>query len=694
MTAIPPSSAPARSGSAALLADVAAGNSDAWDDLVRTHAQTMFRVAMRLIGDRQLAEDACQEAFLLIRDHGRKFRPSGDDPDALAQAWIIRAVCYAAWTVRRTQRNKIRRDARAAEGHAMTRTQPDHDDPVLLQQVRDQVEQLRPKLRDPLVLVYFNGSSQEQAASMLRISLGTLRVRLHRALTAVRRQMSPQRGALDAGVISGVLLHLKEDHAFSEDLLPKWKSLYSSQLHAAPATAASLATGVSLVTTVSITAILGAAIAITSLCINTGGAADAAKKDAKVERKGALAGLPSQPGAHIAKIKALGDGQWLALGAPQADAKWGTACGRSWSAKMVYAPDVQGAFFNGQGQHGFIKPDGYFMDDIWFYDVNGHRWICLYPGMDTVHFSDNIKKGDLKINDRGQLVDKNGDAIPFNATPGHVYQYHTYDTDEHKYIFGHGRGGIGSEQHSNTQDWYKQGAPLLQQQSKGDKVATTPYYFNTITGKFERNALGGERFPVNDGPVGAVNFYLPTKKLLFYFQPPGQTYLADPKTNKCWNAGAAGPTPEAMADVGACYDSKRDRIYLGRSGYAPAVKPGEGNVYIYDVKANAWSCPANKPNAGGFPSSNYGFVHYDVANDRVIAFSLADLKGSISIYNPENGEWEAGTEISADIAGLHGCHHGFYSPELNAHFLYLAMDSDPRGQMWAYRYKNVEKKGK
>ena len=38
---------------------------------------------------------------------------------------------------------------------------------------------------------------------------------------------------------------------------------------------------------------------------------------------------------------------------------------------------------------------------------------------------------------------------------------HTYDTDEHKYVFGHGRGGIGGEQHANYQDWYKQGGPLL-----------------------------------------------------------------------------------------------------------------------------------------------------------------------------------------------------------------------------------------
>ena len=46
-------------------------------------------------------------------------------------------------------------------------------------------------------------------------------------------------------------------------------------------------------------------------------------------RKGPLADLPSKPGAHLDKIKALGDNQWVNLGAPAADPKWGKARGRS-----------------------------------------------------------------------------------------------------------------------------------------------------------------------------------------------------------------------------------------------------------------------------------------------------------------------------------------------------------------------------
>src|SRR5215216_1094253 len=99
--------------------------------------------------------------------------------------------------------------------------------------------------------------------------------------------------------------------------------------------------------------------------------------------RGPLAGLPSEPGSHVEKIKALPDNSWLELGKPAADPKWGRARGRSWTARMPLAPELRGAFLFGEGEHGYAKPDGHYMDDLWFYDVNGHRWVCCYPGADT-----------------------------------------------------------------------------------------------------------------------------------------------------------------------------------------------------------------------------------------------------------------------------------------------------------------------
>src|SRR3712207_7245411 len=46
------------------------------------------------------------------------------------------------------------------------------------------------------------------------------------------------------------------------------------------------------------------------------------------------------------------------------------------SAPMPHAPDLGGGFLFGEGVHGYTNPDGRYMDDLWFYDVNAHRWAC------------------------------------------------------------------------------------------------------------------------------------------------------------------------------------------------------------------------------------------------------------------------------------------------------------------------------
>src|SRR5579862_9930168 len=142
--------------------------------------------------------------------------------------------------------------------------------------------------------------------------------------------------------------------------------------------------------------------------------------------KGPLAELPSSPGSQLVKIKALGDNQWLCLGSPAPDPKWGRARGRSW-AQMNYAPELRAAFLYGEGRHGYTKPDGYYMDDLWSYDLNAHRWICLYPGTDT-------KSVSLKMDSNGFEVDETGQPIPV-AQMGHQFNMSTYDTDLKKFMF-------------------------------------------------------------------------------------------------------------------------------------------------------------------------------------------------------------------------------------------------------------------
>jgi hypothetical protein len=402
-------------------------------------------------------------------------------------------------------------------------------------------------------------------------------------------------------------------------------------------------------------------------------------------RSGPLAELPAKPGPHIAKIKALKDNEWLNLGAPAADPKWGKGRGRSWSSKMSYAPDLQGAFLVGQGQHGYIKPDGLF-DDVFFYDVNAHRWICVFPGINTRTLVDDIKSGKFKVNQDGQLVNVEGEPL-FTGYCHHSYQSHTYATDLRRWIGVGGWNGFPYDQHCTKLDWHVEGAKLYQEQMKGkeNRASGMPFFYNAVTGKFERYAFSQK---MAGGVTDQVVYYLPGRKSLWLFQSRNQqTWLGDFEARKWTAAAAKGPTPTGI-DFGSCYDSKRERIYICGGSYRGPYGKDEGRIYVYDGKANAWS---NLPDKGTIPSafaSNYACVHYDSVNDRVVDMVYSNEKRGVFVFDPATGAWGGEpSPLPASLKDFRQCGHGFYSPEVNAHFFYFAGDSDDNGTMWAYRYK-------
>jgi len=403
---------------------------------------------------------------------------------------------------------------------------------------------------------------------------------------------------------------------------------------------------------------------------------DATKPPAKVERKGPLAGLPSQPGPHIEKIKALGDNQWVNLGPPAADPKWGKAPGRTWGAKMPFASDLRGAFLFGEGPHAYVKPDGFFMDDLWFYDINAHRWICVYPGMDTKNFTQRVKDQELKIDDNGLLVNKAGEPFP-QHTMIHAYNSVSYDPDTGRFACQwNGSGG----------DYFNgvpaEGRKLLHAQGWNKAKAYSPWFYDTVAGKFDCYPLASEPANARAG-LGGTFLYISSKKQ--YLVPGQPTSFFDPAARKWIAAGAKGPVPQGI-DHSSCYDPKRDRVYMG-GGIYNDIKKREDNFFIYDIKTATWT----KANAAGeFPlnfTSNCAFFNYDSVND--VAVLLMNWGKQVYVYNPETNAWAEPLTSPKGVGD--GAGNGFYDPELNAFFCHFAGDGQPNGTMWAYRYKKAAK---
>lgn len=395
------------------------------------------------------------------------------------------------------------------------------------------------------------------------------------------------------------------------------------------------------------------------------------------EKKGPLAELPGKPGPHIEKIKSLGDNQWLNLGTPAADPKWGKARGSAWGAKaLILAPDKRGAFLFGEGVHAFVKPDGRIMDDLWFYDLNSHAWICLYPGTNTKTFTQQVKNKELMIDDDGQLIDSDRQPIPVH-TLGHAWGNLAYDSDRKKFTFIAGNGlnryFLGGEKQMD------EGLKLLEEQMKSKKKTVfSPWYYDVASGKFERSPTN-DSMAIQAGSYPQLH-YLPSKRQ-FFVVGSDTVAIFDPAKNQWHDAKPKGPSPKGY-DACGCFDSKRNRIYRNDGD----ASNGEG-LMAYDIESNSWShLKPNGPSPGP-ANTNAAFYEYDARLDIVVAIHFKGKSTGIWVYKPSTNSWADPLPFPESGPTFRFAANTCYDKELNAYFCHVAGDSSDNGVIWVYRYK-------
>ncbi len=169
------------------------------ETLVRDNIAWMIGVAQRLLGDRSLAEDAVQDAFISA------FRGLGKfENRASLKTWLHRITVNAALM-------KLRRIKRRSE-QSIDLYQPEFDqhdcrievpwthvesvdDIVENEQRRSQVHSAIDRLPDDyrivLLLRDIEGYSTSEVATCLDISASNVKIRLHRARAALKKLIEP-----------------------------------------------------------------------------------------------------------------------------------------------------------------------------------------------------------------------------------------------------------------------------------------------------------------------------------------------------------------------------------------------------------------------------------------------------------------------------------------------------------------------
>jgi RNA polymerase sigma factor (sigma-70 family) len=156
------------------------GDHEAFTALAAGAFDGLHRTARLILRSDDLAADAVQEAFISAWLHIRAVR----DPDRF-DSWLHRLVVRACYReARRVGRHRVV-EIRVAPLGAMT-----EPDAAGLAADRDQLERgfgrLSPEQRAVLVVHYYLGMTEREAAAVLDIPIGTFKSRLSRATHALR----------------------------------------------------------------------------------------------------------------------------------------------------------------------------------------------------------------------------------------------------------------------------------------------------------------------------------------------------------------------------------------------------------------------------------------------------------------------------------------------------------------------------
>ena len=168
-----------------------------YDGIVQRYARHVYNIAYRMTGNEADARDLSQEAFLRVYRALRRVQPG-----APLESWLYRIVSnlYIDLLRRRprarvesldtpigTPRGEIVREFPDAAANPEAVFEREHIDGA----IQEALGVLSPELRMVVVLSDIEGFAYEEIAAILRVPLGTVKSRLHRARHVLQQRLRP-----------------------------------------------------------------------------------------------------------------------------------------------------------------------------------------------------------------------------------------------------------------------------------------------------------------------------------------------------------------------------------------------------------------------------------------------------------------------------------------------------------------------
>jgi RNA polymerase sigma-70 factor (ECF subfamily) len=165
-------------------------------ELFLTSRKRFIQIAYRILGNRDDAEDAVQDAFLSACRHLREF----EGRSALT-TWFTRIVMNAALMMRRKRKNAAAWPsnetdaAMSAFAETVPDIQPNPEEACSQAEsfeiLETRLKKLNPRLREAVYLTYYDELSGTEASVALGISLTTYKARLFRGRRLLQQSATP-----------------------------------------------------------------------------------------------------------------------------------------------------------------------------------------------------------------------------------------------------------------------------------------------------------------------------------------------------------------------------------------------------------------------------------------------------------------------------------------------------------------------
>jgi RNA polymerase sigma-70 factor, ECF subfamily len=173
----------------ALLALASRADENALGELYDRYGRVAYGLALRIVRDRSLAEDAVQEAFLAVWRSAGAFLAEQGKPST----WILTLVHRRAVDIVRREERRRADPLDDLEPHDAARSEATDEEAWLRAQrqvVQEALRKLAPEQREVIELAYYGGFTQSELAEKLGQPLGTIKSRMFAGLKRLRELLA------------------------------------------------------------------------------------------------------------------------------------------------------------------------------------------------------------------------------------------------------------------------------------------------------------------------------------------------------------------------------------------------------------------------------------------------------------------------------------------------------------------------